>query len=384
MQENNYTRELQIAEDGHIKLDYSIPTPEERNELVKIIISKTPQEKLTKKYLKAMADYILAACTEDIKEHKIITKSRLNNTIKVRETSLEGLSASFENKYSESGHNNTAEDYVYNLIIENDKNIILTPKKKITKEDIEEIPELKTLFKEIERLETQVLPFAKGKQKFSVKQNIMDLYKDTYVIKSAYKGFVNYSKPIKSATTLDIYENITFDKDGGLQIDSNLSLLEPKHVSALLCNYSRLKENSYSKFTSDIYYMMIDLDRIATKALKDYPLYEDIVTYKIDGLQNKDIQQKIEEDYGIRYSVEYISSLWRNKIPKLIAEAAQEQWLVWYYTEKEKGQFKKCSKCGQIKLAHTKFFSKNKSSKDGFYSICKKCRNKKKGIEYNK
>jgi hypothetical protein len=145
----------------------------------------------------------------------------------------------------------------------------------------------------------------------------------------------------------------------------------------MLCKYSKLKQDSYSKFTSDIYYMMLDLDAIATEALKNYPLYEDIVTYKIDGLQNKDIQNKIEEKYNIRYSVEYISSLWRNKIPKLIAEAAQKKWLVWHYTEEEPGKWKKCSRCGQIKLAHPKFFSKNKSSKDGYYSICKDCRNKK-------
>ena len=64
----------------------------------------------------------------------------------------------------------------------------------------------------------------------------------------------------------------------------------------------------------------------------------------------------------------------------MIAEVAQKRWLNWHYTEEEKGKWKKCSKCGQIKLAHSKFFSKNKSSKDNFYSICKDCRNKKKGI----
>nr|DAL81174.1 MAG TPA: Stc1 domain [Bacteriophage sp.] len=40
---------------------------------------------------------------------------------------------------------------------------------------------------------------------------------------------------------------------------------------------------------------------------------------------------------------------------------------------------KKCSKCGQLKPAHNQFFSKNKTSKDGLYSICKRCRNKKRG-----
>ena len=376
-EDKNYTQTLQYAEDGHIKLDYTLKTPEERNELVKIVIENTPPEKLTKRYLTAMADYIIEACEKEIGEHKIIKKSRLNNTIKVRETSLEGLSASFENKYSENGHNNTAEDYVYNLIIENDKNIIMTPKQKITPEDLEEIPDLKELWAEIKRLENQVFPLAKGQQRFSVKKNIIDLYKDAYVLKASFKGAVHYSKPLKSSTNLDIYENITIDADGGLQVDSNLSLLDPKHVSAMLCKYSKLKQDSYSKFTSDIYYMMLDLDKIATEALKNYPLYEDIVINKIDGLQNKDIQKKIEEKYDIKYSVEYISSLWRNKIPKMIAETAQKKWLVWHYTEEEVGTWKKCSRCGQIKLAHPKFFSKNKSSKDNFYSICKECRNKK-------
>ena len=76
--------------------------------------------------------------------------------------------------------------------------------------------------------------------------------------------------------------------------------------------------------------------------------------------------------------MEYISSLWRNKIPKLIAEKAANDWLIWHFTMEEKGKWKRCSRCGQIKLAHNHFFSKNKTSKDGYYSICKDCRNKKK------
>ena len=82
--------------------------------------------------------------------------------------------------------------------------------------------------------------------------------------------------------------------------------------------------------------------------------------------------------YNRKHPVEYISSLWTNKIPKLIAEKAKEKYLIWHYTEKEVGKWKRCSKCKCIKLAHNKFFSKNSTSKDGFYSICKSCRNKKK------
>ena len=102
-----------------------------------------------------------------------------------------------------------------------------------------------------------------------------------------------------------------------------------------------------------------------------------IVEYKIDGMQNIDIQEAIQLEFGIKHSVEYISSLWRNKIPKLIAEAAIDDFLNWHYLQEEKGTYKKCSRCGQIKLAHNRYFSKNKTSKDGFYSICKSCRNAK-------
>ena len=179
---------------------------------------------------------------------------------------------------------------------------------------------------------------------------------------------------------MNLNENITINENGEIVNNSLVSLLEPKHISALLCNYSRLKEDAWGKFYSDSYFLMEDLDTLIENTLKEnYPLYYDLVIYKIDGKQNIEIQELLNEKHSIKHSVEYISSLWRNKIPKLLAEKAQEKYLIWYFTMKEKGKWKKCSRCGQIKLAHNKFFSKNKTSKDGYYSICKACRNKKKG-----
>ena len=59
----------------------------------------------------------------------------------------------------------------------------------------------------------------------------------------------------------------------------------------------------------------------------------------------------------------------------MIASVAEDEYLQWYYLNEKKGKYKRCSRCGQIKLAHSKYFSKNKTSKDGFYSLCKCCRN---------
>ena len=179
----------------------------------------------------------------------------------------------------------------------------------------------------------------------------------------------NYSIPLEDKTCL-------FD-DEGYPIPEGISLMDPKVCEAILCNYSRLKQESYDRFDGDTWYLVYDFELLCERALEKYPLYMRLVECKIDGMQNIDIQTQLQLEFGIKHSVEYISSLWRNKIPKLIASAAEDQYLDWYYLNQQKGKYKKCSRCGEIKLAHNKYFSKNKTSKDGFYSICKDCRNKK-------
>ena len=167
-------------------------------------------------------------------------------------------------------------------------------------------------------------------------------------------------------------------KSGEPESDGLISFFNPDHLSALLCNYSALKEESYGNFTSDCWYMMEDLDNLVDKTLrKNYPLYFDLLVLKIDGRTNADIQWYLQMKYGIKHSIEYISALWRNKIPKLLAEQEKRDYLEWYYTAVERGKWKRCSRCGQIKLANNMFFSKNKTAKDGWYSICKECRNSK-------
>ena len=362
--------EEQLIEENIVpatKLDYKLESPQERNELVKKIIDETPPEKLTQRYLEILTDYIIFAMDkEERKRKKILTDNRMV-TVNKRETSFEGLVGKLEN----------GEDGIYNMIA-NDKNILFTPKISITQEDIETIPPLKELREAIEKVEAAEKR-ATGKKKFLLKKQLIEMRQDQYVIKNSYKQPIYCINGIKSFAKLDLSENITIDENGEIHTDCLISIFNPKHISLLLCNYSKLKEETYSKFTSDAYYMMQDLDNLIDAALaEDYPMYYDLLIYKIDGKSNLEIQDLLEIDYGIKHSVEYISSLWRNKIPKLIAEKAKEKYLIWHYTEKEAGKWKRCSKCKCIKLAHNKFFSKNSTSKDGFYSICKSCRNKKK------
>ena len=55
--------------------------------------------------------------------------------------------------------------------------------------------------------------------------------------------------------------------------------------------YSRIKEECWDRFESDIRWMMEDLDALVEKTFKDkYPLYYDLLIYKIDGKSNLEIQ----------------------------------------------------------------------------------------------
>lgn len=344
------------------KLDYTLESPEERKQLVEKILEECPNP--TPQYLETLADY-LVLCMEkqEKKERKLLTENRMA-TVNKRETSFEGLVSQLEN----------GEDGIYGMI-SNDKNQIFQPKVMITKKDVEEIPGLAQLREAIKMWE-QKLKTASGRDAFIIKTAIIELRKDQYILKDAYRKPIIPKNITRSKHFIPLESDFSFD-DEGYVVPEGVSLCDPKVVSAILCNYSLMKQESWGEFEKDLWYLMQEFDEVADAALKDYPLYDRICEYKVDGLQNIDIQEKLQMEFGIKHSVEYISSLWRNKIPKLIASEAEDRLLNWYLLTEMKGNYKKCSRCGEIKLAHNKYFSKNKTSKDGFYSICKKCRNSK-------
>ena len=345
-----------------IKLDYSIEDPEKRKELVEQILAETPEP--TEQYLQSLADY-LVFCMEkqEKREKRILTDNRLT-TVNKRETSFENLVSQFEN----------GEDGVYNLI-SNNKNVIFQPKVKITQEDLDEIPELKQLREAIE-IWVQKMKSESGRSAYIIKKTLIELRKDQYIVKNAYR------KPITpmNLTRNNFPEELPYKEwidENGNPRNSGISLMNPVVCQTILCNYSRLKQDSYYELEGNTRYLVQVFEETCDRALEKYPLYQRLLEYKIDGKQNLEIQALIEGEFEVRHSVEYLSSLWRKKIPRLIAEQAELDYLNWYYTYVEKGKYKRCSRCGQWKLAHNKYFSKNKTSKDTFYSICKECRNDK-------
>lgn len=335
-----------------IQLDYKIESLDKRQEIVEKICENYGDE-LTPYNLEQLANYLIYQMEkEERKERTILTPNRLV-TVNKRETSFEGVLSKFE----------TNKDGIYSIMNE-DKNVILSPKISITAKDIEEIPFLKQIRESIKKL--RAIP----NRNYIIQQAIIDLSQTQYIVKEAYlKPIRSNNSSIPGPPKYDWCELLDF---------SNWN-----HTKAFLRHYSKLKTDSSEQFESDMFWIVQDFEKLADEALQEKePMLYDIMVYKMMNMQNKNVQKQLEQDYGKTYSVEYISSLFNNKIPKLIAAESEKQKLIYHYSYVEKGNWKKCNRCGQVKLLHSIFFSKNSSSsKNGFYSICKECRNSKKGAD---
>ena len=299
---------------------------------------------------------------QEKKEKSILTDNRLA-TVTRRETSFEGLVSQLE----------SGEDGLYTLIKE-DKNAIFCPKISITQKDLAEIPELRQLRRAISQWEER-LQTASGKEAYIIKKTLIDLRKDQYVIKNAYRKPISFNKISKTNNLPNLpEEKIVVDEATGEIAVSGVSFLDPQVCFAFLANYSKIKEDTWGNFSHDLWALQYDFDMLCYKVLETYPVYDEIVIQKTAGKSNAEIETILAEKFGVAYDATYISHLWRKKIPEILADYAQEQYLDSYFAFESKGKYKHCRRCGKTKLALPRYFSKNTASKDGLYSICKECR----------
>ena len=351
------------------KLDYTIHDVTERVALVDKICKEYEKAhiEINSQYLTVMADYCL--CLDVKKEYKdksILTKNRMV-TINKREQSYEALQESLP-----GGDND-----IYNLLNENPKGTYLTSREEITEEDIEKYPDIKVLKNSIENLKSQ-LATTSGKNLFILKKTIIEMQKDQYLIKTLKEqnniGLLNQTKTPKSTSHLQLTSNLYEDENGDIRDSCLIDLSNRDHVKALLHMYSMLKEETWDKFDMDLKYLLYDLEQLADSCMENIkPVWYWIMIRKIDGASNEEIAAELKMYYETELSVNTISTIWCNGIPKLIAETAAKRNTINYYNENGK-KLKTCSKCHK-QLPPTKlFFHTNNKSSDKLYSVCKECR----------
>lgn len=98
-----------------------------------------------------------------------------------------------------------------------------------------------------------------------------------------------------------------------------------------------------------------------------------ILKSKADGISNKHVAQLVNSKYNKRFTGRDVSrtlSTMANKIKNEFLKSKKE----WLLSKNKNTKYKRCSKCGKNKPLTRDFFSLNKNSKDGYYSICKVCK----------
>jgi hypothetical protein len=234
------TQQEKKAEDNYIRMDFTIESASDRVKKVEEIIANTPSERLSSIYLEKLADYIIFAMDKEEKKQKKILTDNHMITVNKRETSFEGLVGKLEN----------GEDGIYNIMT-NDKNIIFAPKMEITEEDAEKIPGLKELMAEIAKVEAECKT-ARGKRAYLLRKQLIEMRRDQYVLKNVTKKPIWVMNVTKSLSKLDLSEKVSINAEGDVVSTGLINFYNPKHISALLCNYSQIKEDCYDKFNSDI------------------------------------------------------------------------------------------------------------------------------------
>lgn len=339
----------------------------------KIQLKQQSGSNFTSRELEKMADFLLEPLSkEEKKDCDIIQKNR-ETSKNERELSYEGLNEKLL----------LGEDGIQNFIT-NDKNVIFRKRKGISQEDIETIPNLKEIVDDIAFLKQkrkEVSPDVRKK----INTMIIQLSKEQYELKKIFKkpiyflqksSFLQQNHELVRHTERNYSETI-FEKDGEVCSTGKVSLSNPNNVKEILRKFHDLYYSSRGDLNSDIKWVIDELISLIQEEKEEKPLYYDILILRIAGYRNTEIQQIVKKKYNINPSLPYLSNVWKHKIPRRIAEREKTKWTIWYWENfKTPSDWKKCSRCQQIKPKTNRFFSKNDTSPDGLYSICKSCRNK--------
>ena len=291
----------------------------------------------------------------------------------------------------------------------------------IDREKDKDIPGMKDLWEAIDRLAAQVRTFKENKQlglDFYKKNHLLiQLRKEQFTLKDSV------SEPIRGKTTRSLntpgtsftrntgyiydynreYEyrkwradhyrkdfgeewyskeqealsNFTISEDKELnwrwvEVSKNeLDLTDPVHVYNLLELYGTLKENSFENLNCDIKYVLWELEDYIERSNLS-AARKHILIRKIDKVTNETIREELQLKFGLNYSDNYISTIYKQMICGQIArtaEIARDEWI--YRNQPEK--FKVCSTCGRRLLRDNRNFIKKKNSNDGLAARCKMC-----------
>lgn len=105
--------------------------------------------------------------------------------------------------------------------------------------------------------------------------------------------------------------------------------------------------------------------------------YRLIVDMKSENWRNEDINAELRRRGLKTFSVNYISTIYKKRIPKILAQAVETHFELALALD-QPDEWKHCTKCGKLLHLDGNNFRRLHKSKDGFVGSCKQC-DKKKG-----
>lgn len=386
-----------------VNLDFSIPTSTGRRNYIEEYIKDNSNKKFSNSDLETIANYILYGKDEDsgtsiVDRKEVQIKTKYNSYSKKEPESLDELIESL-----------TFDERIFNR----DKNRYKNIKPKIDREKDSDVPGIKELWKTIDQYQ-YIIDANTGKindpnakklssvQLYKIKHMVIDLRRHQFYLRDTVKPTIcAFGTNVRKVPQIE-NNSIPWDLENsdfsiaplGVLIGKDEKFFNPKeyrgpeytynmkakyiidfrnfeHIYYLLENYEDLKISTVNKPESTIGFLLDTLDFYIEKAnLSDSKKV--ILNYKKNRIQNEIIKKKLEKDFGLTHSANYISTIWKQKICKEIADTAQLHYD--YYLNREKPfKWKKCNQCGKIKLKDTREFMRKSRSSDGLASRCKEC-----------
>lgn len=303
------------------------------------------------KELEKMADYILYAPDGErinkTTEYNFYTEEKFKERLN-KDMNLEGV-------LSDSRDNAERIDF----LIRKGDNYKLEAKQKFQKGDLKDkdLKDVIVSYYELrEKLSKLMSDIKSGKniKKYKLKEiymignQIKSLGKDLVDIKDQLKGTIYFKQPLIDSTEIDYNQFDFFNKD----MIRELLRISPRYDL----------QDDLACLTNDIQYLISKCN------------FSDVELDIIDMMKSNYDVSEIARELDCKYQT--VQSI-INKIIKKIINKYEDIYEDWYYLNIVKGKYKRCSKCGEIKIANERHFSPDKRNKDGLHSLCRRCRNKK-------
>lgn len=228
----------------------------------------------------------------------------------------------------------------------------------------------------------QILPthisIGKGKNRLDIHRYRQLWNEDKYIktMERVHKEIAGEMIYVKDRLTQPIRFKKIGKNSGVYDYDySMFSFADKSQVSELFKSYYELKERHFAE-RNDIWAILNVFDELIYQC--NWNKYEKFIINEVkSGATVREIREEFNKCFHKKFVERQIRRFIDEYIPNKIVEKYKEskdEYLFYTYYEFLKPKYKRCSKCGEYKLAFKRYFRERSDKKgDGFYNNCRIC-----------